>query len=46
VLGSRSLRPFFELTRADGHRTLAADCMAEPVRHEVVLQTPGSPAVV
>src|SRR5262245_26771488 len=46
VLGSPSLRPLFELTRADGHRTLAADCVAEPVRDEVMLQRRGSPAVV
>jgi hypothetical protein len=46
LLGSPSLRPLFELTRADGHRTLAADCTGERTREGVVLETPRSPAVV
>ena len=46
LLGSPSLRPLFELTRADGHRTLEADCTAERLSEAVVLETPRSPAVV
>jgi hypothetical protein len=46
LLGSRSLRPFFELTRADGYRALDADFSGEPMRDAVVLETSGSPAVV
>ncbi len=46
LLGSPSLRPLFELTRADGHQTLQMDCRTEMIGDEVVLATPRSPAVV
>jgi hypothetical protein len=32
LLASQPVKPLLELTRSDGHRTLAADCVAEP-RH-------------
>jgi hypothetical protein len=31
VFGSAAMRPVFELTRTDGHRSLATDCRNEPV---------------
>ena len=45
LLASGLMRPLFEVTRADGHQTMAADCSPETIFDCVPrLATPGSAA--
>ena len=44
TIGSKSFTRLFELTRADGHETLEADCRFEPLVESVPRLTPDSAA--
>jgi hypothetical protein len=44
AIGSKPFTKLFELTRADGHETLEADCQLEPLVEVVRHMTPDSAA--